>query len=49
MSMTDYHMGMVLSSCDDIVVHWRMRERKANASSYPTGCYDPYYHIGIGH
>ena len=43
MSLTDYHMGMPLSSCDDIVVHWRRARGKPEGSSYPGYCYDRFY------
>ncbi|KAH9255101.1 hypothetical protein BASA81_006860 [Batrachochytrium salamandrivorans] len=43
MSMLDLHMGNPISSCDDIVAHWRQRNGKLIGSSYPTKCYDGYY------
>jgi hypothetical protein len=43
LSLTDYHMGNVLSSCDDIVAHWRSANGKEKGSSYPPICYDGFY------
>lgn len=43
MAMTDLHMGMILSSCDDIVAIWRRRHGYNATSSFPLGCYSGYY------
>jgi hypothetical protein len=43
LSMTDYHMGTMVSSCDDIIALWRIGKGKAAGSSYPGFCYDAYY------
>jgi hypothetical protein len=43
LSMTDFHLGNPLSSCDDIVATWRKHKGKGVGSSYPQGCYDGIY------
>lgn len=43
LSLTDLHIGNPLSSCDDIIVHWRKARGKQIGTSFPQGCYDEYY------
>ena len=43
MALSDLHMGMVISSCDDITVIWRRARGRQRGTSYPTECYNGYY------
>jgi len=41
--LADVHWGSVWSTCDDIVVHWRIGQRRADYSSAPNECYAGWY------
>lgn len=43
MSLADFHMENSMSSCGDIVAHWRQSLGKPKGSSFPQICYNGFY------
>jgi len=43
LTISDIHVGNPLSSCDSLIVHWRISLGLAKYSSFPLKCYEGFY------